>query len=328
MAIKDFDYFINKLEQEVASGVTVKHSKGRIRFLHTIMWIAVFMLATIAVATVGAAIAILPGIMAFQLICSFIFLWTSRIRIKKQMNIRLFGVVDDVDLSETEREEKIYTITVLLCKKLKIKKVPQLGVHYDECLNAFATGPSRNRGLISFTSQSMEEETDESIVATIGHELAHIANGDMTASILIQGFVSSLLFVISIPVRIAIGVFNWLFSDHQLSWIVNLLSVLLTVVLDYILFVTTKLIVLAHSRRREFRADLLSAKLVGKESMIHCLEFLREESLKGNIKPTIHPQTASMNFISPERFFDIFSTHPSLKRRINYINKKMRVERN
>lgn len=318
--MRNFDYFINKLEQDVADGITVKHGKGRIRFIHTLMWIAIIMLATVLAITAGAAFALLPGIIAFQLICSIIFLWTSRIRIKKQLKIRLFGVVEGVNVSNNEREEKMYTITVLLCKKLKIKKVPQLGMHHDNCINAFATGPSRNKGLISFTSKSMEEETDESIVATIGHELAHIANGDMTASVLIQGFVSSLLFVISLPIRIMIWVANWFLNNVDYPWIGAILSFIMTLILDFIIFSITKLIVLAHSRRREFRADLLSAKLVGKESMIHCLEFLI-----GNIQPTIHPQTAAMNFIGPERFLDIFSTHPSLKRRIKYVNKKLKT---
>ncbi|WP_240417381.1 M48 family metalloprotease [Paenibacillus periandrae] len=317
--MRDFDFFINKLEQDVADGITVKHGKGRIRFIHTLMWIAIIMLATVSAITFGAAVAFLPAIIAFQLICSIIFLWTSRIRIKKQLNIRLFGVIDGVNLSKSEREEKINTITVLLCKKLKIKKVPQLGVHYDECINAFATGPSRNKGLISFTSKSMEEETDESIVATIGHELAHIANGDMTASVLIQGFVSSLLFVFSLPIRVLIWLANWFFSNVDYAWIGAILSFIMTLILDFIIFSITRLIVLAHSRRREFRADLLSAKLVGKDSMINCLEFLR-----GNFQPTIHPQTATMNFIGPERFLDIFSTHPSIIRRINYVNKKLK----
>jgi heat shock protein HtpX len=317
--MRNFDYFINKLQQDVANGVTVKHGKGRIRIFHTLLWIAVIMLVTISIASVGTAIRFLPAIMAFQLICSIVFLWMSRIRIKKQLNIRLFGIADGVNLSRSEREEKIYMITVLLCKKLGIKKVPQLGVHHDECINAFASGPSRNKGIISFTTRSMQEETDESIVATIGHELAHIANGDMTATVLIQGFVSSLLFVISLPIRILIWTSSWLLSGYNLAWLGIILSFIITAILDFVIFSTTKLIVLSHSRRREFRADLLSAKLIGKESMIHCLEFLR-----GNIQPTVHPQTATMNFIGPERFLDIFSTHPSIKRRINYINKKIK----
>jgi heat shock protein HtpX len=317
--MKDFDFFINKFEKEVAEGVTVKYGKGRIRFIHTLMWIAIFMLASVSAFTLGAAFAFLPAIIAFQLVCSIVFLWMSRIRIKKQLYIRLFGIVDGVNLSKSEREEKIYSITTLLCRKLKIKKVPQLGVHYDECINAFATGPSRNKGLISFTSKSMKEETDESIVATIGHELAHIANGDMTATVLIQGFVSSLLFVLSIPIRIIIWFCTWFLREEGYGWISTILSWIISIVLDFIIFSITKLIVLAHSRRREFRADLLSAKLVGKKSMIHCLEFL-----KGNIQRTIHPQTAAMNFIGPERFLEIFSTHPSLNRRINYVNKKLK----
>jgi len=318
--MKTFDFFINNLEQDVADGITVKHGKGRIRFILTLMMIAIIMLVTVSAITFGTAVAFLPGIIAFQLICSFIVLWTSRPRIKKQLKIRLFGIVEGVNLSTSEREEKMYAITVLLCKKLKIKKVPQLGVHHDRCINAFATGPSRNKGLISFTSQSMDEETDESIVATIGHELAHIANGDMTASVLIQGFVSSLLFVFSIPIRILIWLCDWFLREEGYRWISTILSWIATIILDFIIFSITKLIVLAHSRRREFRADLLSAKLVGKESMIHCLDFLR-----GNIQPTIHPQTAAMNFIGPERFLDIFSTHPSLNRRIKYINKKLKT---
>jgi heat shock protein HtpX len=319
--MRDFNYFINKLEQEIAEGITVKYSKGRIRLIHTLMWIAVFMLASVLAITFGATLVILPGIMAFQLICSIVYLWTSRIRVKKQLNVRLFGIVDGVNMSRNEREEKIYHLTVLLCKKLNIKKIPQLGVHHDNCINAFATGPSRNRGLISFTSKMMDEASDEVIVATLGHELAHIANGDMTGSVLIQGFVSSLLFVLSIPIRIFIWLFDWFMREGGYGRISTIFSWIITILLDFIIFSVTKLIVLAHSRRREFRADLLSSKLVGKQAMIRCLEFLR-----GNIQPTIHPQMASMNFVSPERFLDIFSTHPSINRRIKFINKKLKTQ--
>jgi len=184
--------------------------------------------------------------------------------------------------------------------------MPEVGIFEGEP-NAFATGAFKNNALVAVSTGLLQGMTREEVEAVIGHEVAHIANGDMVTMTLIQGVMNT--FVVFLSRVVGYLVDSFLSRGEQRSG-PGIGYYVTTIVLDILLGFVAAMIVAWFSRQREFRADRGSAQLMGnRQPMIHALARL------GGMVPGELPkglQTAGIT----SGVGKLFSTHPPIEERI------------
>ncbi|MBV8783956.1 MAG: protease HtpX [Gammaproteobacteria bacterium] len=144
--------------------------------------------------------------------------------------------------------------------------MPEVGIFPAAEPNAFATGASRNHALVAVSSGLLERMNREEIEAVVGHEMTHVANGDMVTLTLLQGVLNTFVIFLS---RIIGGVIDRSENGRGGGYFLTVL------VLQMVLGFLASLIVLWFSRYREFRADRGGAHLAGRDKMIAALEELK-----------------------------------------------------
>jgi heat shock protein HtpX len=149
-------------------------------------------------------------------------------------------------------------------------KMPEVGIFDSPEPNAFATGPGRNNSLVAVSTGLLQRMTREQAEAVLGHEVGHVANGDMVTLTLIQGVVNTFVFVLarvigSIVDRVVFRSEN----GHGPAFFIT------TMIAQVVLSILATMIVMWFSRRREFRADRAGAYLASKPGMIGALEALK-----------------------------------------------------
>ncbi len=149
--------------------------------------------------------------------------------------------------------------------------MPEVGVFDSPQPNAFATGPRRNNALVAVSSGLLVSMNRSEIEAVLGHEITHVANGDMVTLTLLQGVVNT--FVILLSRLIGNVVDRSISRDSDGRGAAYLVTVLVT---QMVLGVLASLIVMWFSRQREYRADAGGARLAGRESMISALQRLAQ----------------------------------------------------
>ncbi|HJU71355.1 MAG TPA: protease HtpX [Paucimonas sp.] len=246
----------------------------------------------------------LPMLMVFSLVVGFTGAIFSLL-ISKQMAKWSTGArVIDAPSSSTE----FWLIDTI--KRLADRAgiaMPEVAI-YDGEANAFATGAFRNSALVAVSTGLIETMNKEEIEAVLGHEIAHVANGDMVTMTLIQGVVNTFVVFLSRVVGYAV--------DRALSRDNNEgpgIGYTVAVIVSQIIFgIGASMIVAWFSRHREFRADAGSAQLLGSpQPMMHALARL------GGLQPGDLPQAvATLGISSSPGFMALFSTHPPIERRI------------
>ncbi len=187
-------------------------------------------------------------------------------------------------------------------------KMPEVGI-YEGPPNAFATGAFKNSALVAVSTGLLESMTREEVEAVIGHEVAHVANGDMVTMTLIQGVMNT--FVVFLSRVIGYVVDRIVLRNQNDGPGIGYYAT--TVVLDLVLGVVAAIIVAWFSRQREFRADAGAAELMGrKQPMINALARL------GGLDPGEMPKSMQALGISarPGGLMALFSSHPPMERRI------------
>jgi len=181
---------------------------------------------------------------------------------------------------------------------------------FEGAPNAFATGAFKNSALVAVSTGLLQSMSREEVEAVIGHEVAHVANGDMVTLTLIQGVMNTFVVFLS---RV-IGYFVdrvILKNDREGTGIGFIVT---TIVLDILLGVLASIVVSWFSRQREFRADAGAVALMGgrKQPMINALARL------GGLEPGVLPQSVAAMGINakPNGFMALFSTHPPIEDRI------------
>ena len=183
--------------------------------------------------------------------------------------------------------------------------MPEVGI-FEGAPNAFATGAFKNSALVAVSTGLLQGMTKEEVEAVIGHEIAHIANGDMVTMTLIQGVMNT--FVVFLSRVIGYAVDGFLRRDNNSGPGIGFMAV--TFVMDILLGFVAAMIVAWFSRHREFRADAGSAQLMGnKQPMIHALARL------GGMQPGQLPQSVEAFGITGN-IGKLFATHPPLEERI------------
>ncbi len=184
--------------------------------------------------------------------------------------------------------------------------MPEVGI-FEGAPNAFATGAFKNSALVAVSTGLLEGMTKEEVEAVIGHEVAHIANGDMVTMTLIQGVMNT--FVVFLSRVIGYAVDGFLRRDSNSSG-PGIGFMITTFVLDILLGFVAAMIVAWFSRHREFRADAGSAQLMGdRKPMMHALARL------GGMQPGQLPQSVEAFGITGN-IGKLFATHPPLEERI------------
>lgn len=215
-----------------------------------------------------------------------------------------------IDGSEGEAERWLVATVEDLARRANLK-TPEVAI-YEGDANAFATGAFKNSSLVAVSTGIMRQMTKEELRAVLGHEMSHVANGDMVTMTLVQGVLNSM--VIFLAHVLAIIVQNVLRGNQKerrggggyflYHMIYNLIHTLLGIL--------AALVVCAYSRKREFAADKGSALLLGSpSSMIAALRRL------GNLQPGVLPDSLkAFGIAEGKRHASLFATHPSLEDRI------------
>ena len=186
--------------------------------------------------------------------------------------------------------------------------MPEVAV-YDGEPNAFATGAFRDSALVAVSAGLLQGMTQEEVEAVLGHEVAHIANGDMVTMTLIQGVVNT--FVVFLSRVVGYFVDSALRRNNESSG--PGIGYMVTVMVCQIVFgIGASIIVAWFSRHREFRADAGAARLLGTpQPMINALARL------GGFSPEGLPQNmAALGISDKPGIMALFSTHPPLEQRI------------
>ena len=249
--------------------------------------------------------------LVWGLVGSFISLGLSRIMAKWMMGVSL------IDPASPGNHEWLIRRTHEICKSAGMNVMPEVGVFQSPDVNAFATGPTKNRSLVAVSSGLLNSMSKDEIEGVIAHEVAHITNGDMVTMTLIQGVINA--FVMFFARIIAYVVAERV--DEKFRGIVHFLTIM---VLQLAFGILGMLVTSWFSRKREFRADAGSAKLVGTEKMKAALQALQNIKGKIQLPQNAHESMAALqisNNNARSNFAMLLSTHPSLETRIEALEK-------
>lgn len=195
-----------------------------------------------------------------------------------------------------------------LARKAGLPVMPEVGVYESPEVNAFATGPSKRRSLVAFSTGLLRSMNRNEIEGVAGHEIAHIANGDMVTMTLLQGVINAFVMFFARVIAWAIAQ-NSRDENRQTS------SYMITFLLEMVLGVLGMIVVCAFSRYREFRADRGGAQYAGKQDMIAALERLAGNRRQYDNAPAL----AALKISGGPGA--LFATHPPLEKRIEALRK-------
>jgi heat shock protein HtpX len=192
--------------------------------------------------------------------------------------------------------------------------MPEVAIFNSPAPNAFATGASRNKSLVAVSSGLLQNMSHDEVEAVLGHEISHVANGDMVTLTLIQGVVNT--FVIFLSRVIGHTVDRVVFKNERghgpAFWIT-------TIVAEVVLGILASAIVMWFSRQREFRADAGGAGLAGRQKMIAALERLKQ----GSTPAPLPDQLAAFGISDGigHGIKRMFMSHPPLDERIEALRR-------
>jgi heat shock protein HtpX len=233
---------------------------------------------------------------------SIVSLFMSKWLVKRNYNVE---ILDANNSFSHETTSWYFQTTTKIAKKAGIKDI-EIGI-YDGEPNAFATGWSKNNSLIAVSTGLIGNCTRDEVEAVIGHEIAHVVNGDMVTLTLIQGVVNT--FVI-FSARVIGGIIDrGVFKNDRGNGVGYYITVF---VLEMVLGILASMVVAYFSRVREYAADKGSGELTSYQKMISALERL--QSLKEHTKP-LQGNMAAFGILG------VFSTHPPLEKRIEALKK-------
>lgn len=238
---------------------------------------------------------------------SIISLLMSRQSAKTMMGVKVINPRANKTPFEEELLDKVYN----LAQKAGITVMPEVGIYNSPDVNAFATGPSKNKALVAVSTGLLQQLDSDAVEGVLGHEIAHVANGDMVTMTLLQGVINTFVVFLS-------RILAFIASRFVKEEFANLVHFLTIIVLQMFFGLLGSIVVMSFSRHREFAADEGGAHLAGREKMIKALQQLKtalpgapvvaksnEESL----------QTLKING-GKGKLIKLLSSHPDLDERI------------
>ncbi len=290
-------------------------------FLFLLTNIAVIVVITVAIAILENVLWIrisgygtdYVSIWIYALIVWFSWSFISLLLSKWMAKTAYHVVVVDGTSQTHEKMKIVFEVVQNLAERNHIK-MPEVWFYESTDPNAFATWASKNSSLVAVSTWLLEMMNREEIEWVIGHEMAHILNGDMVTMTLLQWILNTFVVFFS---RILANIFDNV-TDGKYG---NLGYILVSIVLEICFWILASLVVMAFSRHREFRADEGSATFVWKEKMIAWLKVLQKmQNLASEDKWSL----ATMQISTKKRlwFMMLFSSHPDLEDRIRNLESK------
>lgn len=242
---------------------------------------------------------------------AFISLAMSRLMAKWFMGVKVIPP----ETNQPELSQLVRTVHDL-ARRAGLEVMPEVGIYESPEVNAFATGPSRSRALVAASTGLLRNLRAQEVAGVLGHEIAHVANGDMVTMTLIQGVVNSfVLFLAKILAFVASQAIRSR-DDRGGSY---MMQFLFEMVFQVVFSLLGSMVVCWFSRWREFRADAGGAQLAGRANMVEALRALKRlhdpalaaaEAAHGQAFQSLKISGKSGGLAS------LFSTHPPLDERI------------
>lgn len=243
---------------------------------------------------------------------AFISLGLSRLMAKWFMGVRVIPP----DTSDAALRELVDTVHGL-ARSAGLPAMPEVGIYQSPDPNAFATGPSKSRALVAVSTGLLRNMRPNEVAGVLGHEVTHIANGDMVTMTLIQGVINAFVLFLSRVLAFVVSQAMRSRDDRDVGggWLEFGLMILFEIVFS----ILGSIVVAWFSRAREFRADAGGARLAGRGNMIDALRAL------GRL---YDPQIAAAEARNSKAFQSLkisshrgglaalFATHPPLEQRI------------
>jgi heat shock protein HtpX len=191
--------------------------------------------------------------------------------------------------------------------------IPEVGIFDSPDPNAFATGANKNSALVAVSTGLLRNMRREEVEAVLGHEVSHVANGDMVTLTLIQGVMNTFVFFLA---RVIGGIVDKVILKNERGYGVGYM--ITVIVAQIVLGFLAGMVVAWFSRQREYRADAGGAHLAGTNAMIGALEALKRVHT-----PTAMPEQMKafgINDAQPSGFQRLLMSHPPLDERIAALN--------
>lgn len=251
-------------------------------------------------------IALMSLVMGFA--GAFISLAMSKSSAKKSMGVRV------IEQPSNQEERWLLNVVARQAEKAGID-MPEVGIFESPEVNAFATGARRNSALVAVSRGLLNTMTADEAEAVMGHEIAHVANGDMVTQTLLQGVMNTFVFFFS---RVIATLVNSLLSGNRngerrgnsYGMVYYIVSMIAQVALGFL----ANMVVMWFSRYREFQADKGGADLAGRQKMIDALKALQRGSQPHDLPGSLAAFGIAGGIGSG--FKELFTTHPPLEKRI------------
>jgi heat shock protein HtpX len=279
---------------------------GKRIFLFLLTNLAIVLTLTVVVSVLGVAGG--PDLGSLALFCfvwgmggAFLSLQMSRWIAKRAAGVHLID-----GRSGNAQLDWLYQTIERLTRQANLP-MPEVGVYESGEVNAFATGPSKNRSLVAVSAGLLRALRQEEIEGVLAHEVSHIANGDMVTMTLLQGVMNAFVMFFA---RVIASVVTRSDDNRRGG---DGMYFLVVIVLQIVLGILASLITAWFSRYREYRADAGGAHLAGRERM---LGALRRLAANRELVDTSHQALATMKINDLPAWAALFSTHPRLEDRI------------
>ncbi len=237
---------------------------------------------------------------------SFISLMMSKGLAKRQMGVQV------IESPRNQTEQWLVNVVARQAKAAGVG-MPEVGIFDNPAPNAFATGANKNAALVAVSTGLLNAMSQDEVEAVLGHEMSHVSNGDMVTSALIQGTINSFVIVFAQIIS------NLLTRDRDGNSRGNsgsyfMIYMLLQTVLGFL----GSMIVMWHSRHREFAADRGGATLAGKQKMINALKRLQMAQNAG-AQGALAQDFKGFGIVQMN---GLFASHPPLAKRIEALQQQ------
>ena len=236
---------------------------------------------------------------------SFISLLMSKWSAKRAMGVQV------IEVPQTNQERWLVD-TVRRQAEASGIGMPEVGIFYAHEPNAFATGANKNNALVAVSQGLLESMTPDEVEAVLGHEIGHVANGDMVTQTLLQGVLNTFVFFFARVIGMFIdGLFR---NNDNNSNSMGVGYYIGSMIAELLLGFLATMIVMWFSRHREFKADIAGADLAGRQKMINALRRLQGAHAVHDLPGEMAAFGIAGGLGSGLK--KIFMTHPPLEERI------------
>ncbi|MBI4887052.1 MAG: protease HtpX [Acidobacteria bacterium] len=286
---------------------------GKRIFLFLLTNIAVVVTLSIILSVLGVGRYVGPAGLNLQSLAIFCFVWgmggafislqMSRFIARQATGARLIdGRTGNAEL------DWLHATVARLTQQASLP-MPEVAVYDSPEVNAFATGPSRSRSLVAVSSGLLGAMRHEEVEGVLGHEIAHISNGDMVTMTLLQGVINAFVMFFARIIAFALASRGSRDDNRGASYG----SWMVVMMLEIVLGILGSLVTAWFSRQREFRADRGGAALAGRDRM---LSALRRLAANRELVDTQHHALATLKINGARSWMVFFATHPPIEARI------------